>query len=388
MTPMEHLLLRAAAWVLAIGNVVCLIMLLRLNSVASQILAYLNLRDRLNYQDRDAKWHTVSKWAARALFCLEEGWPWSDPDLRDAIHDSEGSDFPAGKCRDCGCTDDDCSWCAEKSGLPCYWVEPSLCSVCARQRLANRDKRGISSAAFDMLLRHDQELLRTVLGGNRPPSDNRPDRDEEPTGLLAVDDPLWIPEPGDLPGHPGDVRLFSDNSPGDFVPAEVAIEEMMLAAEAARQQCRDVAQVIILDSPPVPASKTFESLTARTYKNFMFAHDTTEFWRRVIDTLICARQVYATQISWLAPHHLIQPCRGLPSRAGPIAQETTRFRMVNCTVVRRFPARPASTDNPFIMIYDLSTPRIYTGLGISYQQLLNDLEKVDYRRFDGHGEGA
>lgn len=34
------------------------------------------------------------------------------------------------KCRVCGCTDDDCRQCIEKSGEPCYWVEPDLCSAC------------------------------------------------------------------------------------------------------------------------------------------------------------------------------------------------------------------------------------------------------------------
>jgi hypothetical protein len=36
-----------------------------------------------------------------------------------------------GRCRVCGCTDDDCSQCIAKTGFPCYWVEPDLCSACA-----------------------------------------------------------------------------------------------------------------------------------------------------------------------------------------------------------------------------------------------------------------
>jgi ParB/RepB/Spo0J family partition protein len=35
------------------------------------------------------------------------------------------------KCRVCGCTDDDCSQCVEKTGEPCHWVEEDLCSACA-----------------------------------------------------------------------------------------------------------------------------------------------------------------------------------------------------------------------------------------------------------------
>ena len=33
-------------------------------------------------------------------------------------------------CRICRCTDDDCSLCIERTGKPCYWVEPDLCSAC------------------------------------------------------------------------------------------------------------------------------------------------------------------------------------------------------------------------------------------------------------------
>lgn len=34
-------------------------------------------------------------------------------------------------CRECGCTDDDCSGCIERTGRPCSWVETDLCSACA-----------------------------------------------------------------------------------------------------------------------------------------------------------------------------------------------------------------------------------------------------------------
>lgn len=36
-------------------------------------------------------------------------------------------------CRVCGCTDDDCSQCIEKTGHPCHWIEPGLCSACATE---------------------------------------------------------------------------------------------------------------------------------------------------------------------------------------------------------------------------------------------------------------
>lgn len=34
-------------------------------------------------------------------------------------------------CRECGCTDVDCSGCIERTGRACSWVETDLCSACA-----------------------------------------------------------------------------------------------------------------------------------------------------------------------------------------------------------------------------------------------------------------
>jgi hypothetical protein len=33
-------------------------------------------------------------------------------------------------CRVCGCTTYDCSQCMARTGFPCWWVEPGLCSAC------------------------------------------------------------------------------------------------------------------------------------------------------------------------------------------------------------------------------------------------------------------
>jgi hypothetical protein len=44
-----------------------------------------------------------------------------------------GWDSPAPReraCRVCGCTDEDCSGCIERTGEPCSWVEKDLCSAC------------------------------------------------------------------------------------------------------------------------------------------------------------------------------------------------------------------------------------------------------------------
>lgn len=34
------------------------------------------------------------------------------------------------QCAVCGCTEEDCSQCVEKTGEPCSWVQPGLCSAC------------------------------------------------------------------------------------------------------------------------------------------------------------------------------------------------------------------------------------------------------------------
>lgn len=34
------------------------------------------------------------------------------------------------ECRVCACFDEDCSGCVERTGEPCSWVDPTLCSAC------------------------------------------------------------------------------------------------------------------------------------------------------------------------------------------------------------------------------------------------------------------
>jgi hypothetical protein len=40
------------------------------------------------------------------------------------------------KCRVCGCTDNDCRQCIAKTGGPCIWVTPDLCSACEERDAA------------------------------------------------------------------------------------------------------------------------------------------------------------------------------------------------------------------------------------------------------------
>lgn len=42
----------------------------------------------------------------------------------------DDADEPVRTCRVCGCMDDDCSGCIERTGAPCSWVEEDLCSAC------------------------------------------------------------------------------------------------------------------------------------------------------------------------------------------------------------------------------------------------------------------
>lgn len=38
------------------------------------------------------------------------------------------------RCRECGCTENDCSYCIKRTGQPCTWVEEDLCSACASEQ--------------------------------------------------------------------------------------------------------------------------------------------------------------------------------------------------------------------------------------------------------------
>ena len=51
-------------------------------------------------------------------------------------------------CRVCGCTDDDCSGCIERTGLACHWVAADLCSACLSGfSVLMRVKRGTENIA-------------------------------------------------------------------------------------------------------------------------------------------------------------------------------------------------------------------------------------------------
>lgn len=51
-------------------------------------------------------------------------------ELRYFLELNRGERFEGAICRVCGCTDDDCQHCLERTGSPCRWIEPDLCSAC------------------------------------------------------------------------------------------------------------------------------------------------------------------------------------------------------------------------------------------------------------------
>jgi len=57
------------------------------------------------------------------------------------------------KCRVCGCTDDDCRQCINKTGHPCHWVEEDLCSSCKTLVLVLASiKGGVGKTGISILL--------------------------------------------------------------------------------------------------------------------------------------------------------------------------------------------------------------------------------------------
>jgi hypothetical protein len=52
--------------------------------------------------------------------------PWREPDIWSR---HLKADEPR-TCIKCGCTDDDCTGCVERTGKQCWWVKDNLCSAC------------------------------------------------------------------------------------------------------------------------------------------------------------------------------------------------------------------------------------------------------------------
>ncbi|MFL5810056.1 MAG: PRTRC system protein E [Flavisolibacter sp.] len=72
------------------------------------------------------------------------------------------------KCRVCGCTDEDCHQCIEKTGFACHWVEDDLCSACVETpEIKVVDTRAIANPNSDSSNNNDMnffEQLGSLLG--------------------------------------------------------------------------------------------------------------------------------------------------------------------------------------------------------------------------------
>lgn len=50
--------------------------------------------------------------------------------LKAALVDDDAEVYSGAVCRVCGCIDEDCQHCIDRTGEPCSWIEPDLCSAC------------------------------------------------------------------------------------------------------------------------------------------------------------------------------------------------------------------------------------------------------------------
>lgn len=85
-------------------------------------------------------------------------------------------------CRECGCTEDDCSGCIERTGVRCSWVEQDLCSACVPPTpyqdtdIANRESRPKwwrrpATGPVDSVARALADRLHLTVAGTRMTED-------------------------------------------------------------------------------------------------------------------------------------------------------------------------------------------------------------------------
>jgi hypothetical protein len=127
-------------------------------------------------------------------------------------------------CRICGCTEDDCSQCTEKTGQPCSWVEDDqegdLCSAC--------------------LMEESQKETET-------PGPEDPKQKEQP-GLEANPDELPPPEPPD-PKDQEEEPVLPDDAPEIKLPNKLycdgCSELKKIGTLAGHQKCHIYDQVML-----------------------------------------------------------------------------------------------------------------------------------------------
>jgi PRTRC genetic system protein E len=70
------------------------------------------------------------------------------------------------KCRVCGCTEDNCQHCIEKTGEPCHWVEDDLCSACVDINNAETIIENIPQELSEAEKTHISELENRLTSNN------------------------------------------------------------------------------------------------------------------------------------------------------------------------------------------------------------------------------
>lgn len=84
----------------------------------------------------------------------------------DQLEQMLNNDEPVKKCRVCGCTDDDCRQCIEKTGEPCHWVEDDLCSACDRSAKENIGDDDDEDDLIDEEIANEHEGFKFNVAGN------------------------------------------------------------------------------------------------------------------------------------------------------------------------------------------------------------------------------
>lgn len=93
---------------------------------------------------RERRDFVVQVWLNRADPVSEPDGDWSMPGrlgLELAVEQAAFQTKPTRRCRDCGCTANDCRQCVEKTGGPCAWVEADLCSACEPAAKAKKKRK-------------------------------------------------------------------------------------------------------------------------------------------------------------------------------------------------------------------------------------------------------
>lgn len=137
---------------------------------------------------------TGKRLLAKAREVLSIGAPHVHDDVHAAVEEAmqavHRSEEPVEKrvCRVCGCTTLDCRQCIEKTGEPCHWVEPDLCSACFEPP-AVAMLRSLDTAPASANDYHPQ-MLRMIPIAHIVPSQTNPRKYFDPDKLRELADSI------------------------------------------------------------------------------------------------------------------------------------------------------------------------------------------------------